>query len=61
MFRAIISDISATELAILLPSKGALTSNGDVKKVIGHKSHKKEVRSCVIVASVREVLRGLDT
>jgi len=61
MFRAVISDVSATEHAMLLPSKGALTPNGDVERVIGHKSHKKEVRSCVIVASVREVLRGLDT
>jgi len=42
MFRAVISDVSATELAIVLPSKGALTPNGDVKRVIGYKSHKKK-------------------
>ena len=36
------SGSSATELGILLPSKGALTPNGDVTRVIGHKSHKNE-------------------
>jgi len=56
------TDVSATVVAILLPSKEALTPNGDVKRSIGHKCHKerKKVRSLMAV-SVREVVRGLDT
>jgi hypothetical protein len=34
------TDVSATVVAILLPSKEALTPNGDVKRSIGHKCHK---------------------
>ena len=39
MFRTVLSDVSATELGILLSSKGALTPNGDAKRAIRHKSH----------------------